>query len=269
MRFARSLRKLGPSICVTGLGVILILATGRFYSQPGARLVQAAPEYEGSASPESGIPPSAQAFEKKTARQSNIEPAFTQSEAPPLSVPPPGNSLAGGIDLPDSLSTSGRDTSTQVLKQTNAITRLVIPDLQLDAQVKYVPFQGNTWNVNDLGQSVGWLGNMTGDETVRNLVLAGHVTVRDGSHGPFRYISRLAPGSRLTVYTERYIQTYQVRELSLVDPEDAYVTEDTPHSQLTLLTCATWNEKTKSYLRRQVIIADLIKVEPYLKGIVN
>jgi LPXTG-site transpeptidase (sortase) family protein len=110
---------------------------------------------------------------------------------------------------------------------------------------------------------------MTGDETVRNLVLAGHVTVRDGSHGPFRYVSRLAPGARLIVYTERYIQTYQVRELSLVDPEDAYVTEDTTQSQLTLLTCATWNEKTKTYLRRQVIIADLIKVEPYLKGIVN
>jgi LPXTG-site transpeptidase (sortase) family protein len=145
----------------------------------------------------------------------------------------------------------------------------VIPDLRLDAQVNYVPFQGNTWELDDLGQSVAWLGNTTDDLTVRNLVLAGHITVRDGSHGPFRYLSRLSPGARLTVYSERYIYTYQVRELYLVYPQDAQITENTTESQLTLLTCATWNEKTKTYLRRQIVVADLVKVESYPKSIVN
>jgi LPXTG-site transpeptidase (sortase) family protein len=218
--------------------MILVLAMSHSSPLPGASSVQAAPEFEEPVNLESGIPPSAQVFEKKTTRHSITGPAFAQPEAPPLSVPSLEDSQAGGIVLPDSSSTSGKHTPASVLKQSNAITRLVIPDLRLDAQVKYVPFQGNTWNVNDLGQSVAWLGTMNGDDTVRNLVLAGHVTVFDGSHGPFRYLSRLTPGAQLTVFSERYVYLYRVRELSLVEPEDAYITENTEDSQLTLITCA-------------------------------
>jgi LPXTG-site transpeptidase (sortase) family protein len=107
---------------------------------------------------------------------------------------------------------------------------------------------------------------MSGIETAKNLVLAGHITVWDGTHGPFRYLSRLEPGAKIMVYTNQYIYTYQVREILIVKPEDAYLTKDTSNSQLTLLTCATWNEKTKSYLRRQVVFADLLEVEPYFQG---
>ena len=267
---ARFLRVTGLFICVSGLGLVLLLATSRFYSPPEAYPVQAAAEIKIPIDQEIPFPASRELNVPLIDQQPAIIPTVTQPEALLFSVPEidqnPTEETAVSVNLTlnneKTLSTSSRE-------QSNAITRLVIPELRLDAPVEYVPFTVFTWKLDDLGQSVAWLGSMKGDGIARNLVLAGHATVFDGSHGPFRYLSRLTPGAELIVYSERYVYFYRVRELSLVEPEDADITENTADSQLTLVTCATWNEKTKSYLRRLVVIADLLKVEPIPQEIMD
>ena len=155
-------------------------------------------------------------------------------------------------------------TAGNIIDTKEAINRLVIPSLRVDAKVVFVPFGDSTWDLADLAQDVAWLGNMPGQETNKNLVLAGHVTVGQASNGPFRYLSRLTPAAKVIVYTEKKVFTFQVRELSIVNPGDMSVTQGTTQSQLTLLTCTTWDEKTKNYLRRQVVLAELVKVESNL-----
>ena len=146
----------------------------------------------------------------------------------------------------------------------DAINRLIIPSLRVDAKVVFVPFGDATWDLAGLGQDVAWLGNIPGQAANKNFVLAGHVTVGNAHNGPFRYLSRLAPGAKVIVYTEKKVLTYQVRDLAIVNPGDVSITQETSRSQLTLLTCTTWDEKTKSYLRRQVVFAELVKVESNL-----
>jgi sortase A len=97
--------------------------------------------------------------------------------------------------------------------------------------------------------------------TDKNSVFAGHVTVRNGSHGPFRYLWKMSPGDEIVLHDENLIYTYVVREQVLVYPEDSYVLNDTPQPQVTLITCTTWDEETLSYLRRLIVFADLEKVE--------
>jgi len=248
----------------------MLLVTSRFYSPPEAYPVQAAAEIEIPTDPEIKFSDSRELNGSQIDQQPAILPTVTHPEALLFSVPEidqnPTEENAASVN---STLNNEKTLATSSQEQSNAITRLVIPELRLDAPVEYVPFTVFTWELDDLGQSVAWLGNMKGDGIARNLVLAGHATVFDGSHGPFRYLSRLTPGAELIVYSERYVYFYRVRELSLVEPEDAHITENTEDSQLTLVTCATWNEKTKSYLRRQIVIADLLKVEPIPQEIMD
>lgn len=262
---ARFLRAIGFIACVTGLSVLLFLATNRFYTQSGANPVLAAQKSEIDNHLDRPILSSEENSETKSTRPIVSRQEVSTPEVPFFSVPqtnPVPKEIVSSRKSPDNKKTS----STSPAEPVNAVIRLVIPELRLDAKVQYIPFEGNTWDLNDLGQSVAWLGKMSGKETIRNLVLAGHITVGNGTHGPFRYLSRLDPGAKITVYTNHYILTYQVRELLIVKPEDAHLTADTSESQLTLLTCATWNEKTRSYLRRQVVFADLLEVEPNSQG---
>jgi LPXTG-site transpeptidase (sortase) family protein len=140
--------------------------------------------------------------------------------------------------------------------------RLRIPSLHINVPVVVVPFDQISWNLNDIQQEVAQLGSLTGEQYTRNLVLAGHVTLQNSSHGPFRYLHWLEPGDLLIIETSHTIQTYRVREQIVVKPEDVSVTENTPEQQLTLITCTDWSEELKLYQRRRVVLASLVSIEP-------
>jgi LPXTG-site transpeptidase (sortase) family protein len=118
-----------------------------------------------------------------------------------------------------------------------------------------------TWDLSDLEQDVAVLEDIPDQQPENNILLAGHITVYNGSNGPFRYISKLEPGQQVILYNDQFKYTYTVRDQVLVYPDDIYVLQDTSKPQLTLITCATWDEETLSYLRRRVIFADLEQVE--------
>jgi LPXTG-site transpeptidase (sortase) family protein len=139
--------------------------------------------------------------------------------------------------------------------------RLVIPTLKVNAAVETKPYSELSWDLTALGQDVAQLGNIPNQVSDNNIVLAGHVTVWDGSNGPFRYLWRLNPGDRMLLEDDEFTYTYIVREQVLVYPDDSSVLADSDTPQLTLITCTTWDEETLSYLRRRVIFADLEKVE--------
>ncbi len=139
--------------------------------------------------------------------------------------------------------------------------RIVIPTLKINTPVVSQPYSELSWDLSSLGQDVAHLGNIPNQESVNNVVMAGHVTVYDGSNGPFRYLWKLLPGDQILLEEGNTTYTYTVREQVLVYPDDASVLEDSQTPQLTLITCTTWNEETLTYLRRRIIVADLESVE--------
>lgn len=139
--------------------------------------------------------------------------------------------------------------------------QIIIPTLKINVSVVSKPYSELSWDLTALGQDVALLGNIPNQTSENNTVMAGHVTVRNGSHGPFRYLWKLNPGDQIQLQDENYTYKYVVREQLLVYPDETAVLEDSSTPQLTLITCTTWDEETLSYLRRRVIVADLEKVE--------
>lgn len=146
-------------------------------------------------------------------------------------------------------------------RTTKSFDQVVIPTLKINTPLVSMPYSDVSWDLSTLGQDIAQLANIPNQTSLNNIVLAGHVTVRDGSNGPFRYLWRLNPGDQIILKDKDNIYTYAVREQVLVYPDDTSVLADSPDPQLTLITCTTWDEATLSYLRRRVIIADLERVD--------
>jgi len=142
-----------------------------------------------------------------------------------------------------------------------SFAQVVIPTLKINASVVSKPYSELSWDLTTLGQDVALLGNIPNQTSANNVIMAGHVTVRNGSNGPFRYLWKLVPGDQVQLQDDNFTYIYVVREQVLVYPDDTEVLEDSQTPQLTLITCATWDEETLSYLRRRVIVADLERVE--------
>ena len=162
------------------------------------------------------------------------------------------------------LKASPGDPTAAAANQPDPILRVVIPFLKLDAKVEAVPYSRSTgtWDVGDIGEDLALLEPATGEESSRNIVIAGHVTLRDLGRGPFRYLYLLKPDEKVYLFSEKSIFTYRVRAQKVVRAEDVEITGDTGNAQLTLLTCTNWDEASRRYLLRRVIFADLIDVEP-------
>jgi LPXTG-site transpeptidase (sortase) family protein len=151
--------------------------------------------------------------------------------------------------------------SEGVEQDASPVTRVVIPGLNLEARVRYVPFEGLSWPVEGLREDVAWLGNTSWPGLGSNTVLAGHVTVQGLGDGPFRYLEELETGDEIVVYTEKGVYTYAVREQMTVDETHLGVTMPTIRPQLTLITCTGWDTELSIYRFRRVVVADLIRNE--------
>jgi len=145
--------------------------------------------------------------------------------------------------------------------------RLYIPALEIDAVVKYVPFEDYTWLIAGLRQEIAWMGDTSWPGLGSNTSLAGHVTLRDGSDGPFRDLHTLGNGDEIQLETDENIYTYQVREQVVVDDEDLSLIQKTDNAQLSLITCTGWDPNLKTYTQRTLIFADLVDVDPQRRQI--
>ncbi len=144
---------------------------------------------------------------------------------------------------------------------TSPVNRIAIPALNLDTVVKYVPYDGLTWLIGGLKQEVAWMGDTSWPGLGGNTALAGHVTLRSGGFGPFRYLSNLQTGDRVYLYTEENVYTYRVSEQSVVEETDISVLQQTDDSTITLITCIEWDANTGFYKKRLVVSAVLDDIE--------
>lgn len=151
----------------------------------------------------------------------------------------------------------------------SAVTRIVIPAMGLDTVVKYVPFDSSTWLIGGLKQEVAWMGDTSWPGLGSNTGLAGHVDLANGDSGPFWNLADLKAGDAVTVFTERNQYTYLVRESRIVADSDLSVIAPTEKPQLTLITCAGWDNTLRLYLLRLVVFADLADIKPANEAALN
>jgi LPXTG-site transpeptidase (sortase) family protein len=175
-----------------------------------------------------------------------IIPTATPEKLPDFPIPSPTVQVTPGEEKPD----------------ISPVEHILIPAIGLDTIVKFVPYDGFTWAIAGLKQEVAWMGDTSWPGLGKNTGLAGHVTLVDGSNGPFRYLADLRAGDIISVSTQENIYTYKVREQAVVEDSNFNVLQPTDKPQLTLITCTNWNKDLKLYLNRLIVYADLAKVEP-------
>jgi len=137
--------------------------------------------------------------------------------------------------------------------------RLLIPRLNLDAPVIVAPVAGQTWQVSHLRQAVGHLAGTAAPGVTGNMVLAGHVTLADGSAGPFVRLDQLALADEVWVVQGAQRFKYIVDGSQMVDPAVISVTYPAADTgRLTLITCSNWNAAAGRYLSRLVVTGRLV-----------
>lgn len=143
---------------------------------------------------------------------------------------------------------------------TSAVTQIVIPQLELNTIVKYVPFDGLSWMIAGLQNEIAWLGETSWPGLGGNTALAGHVTLRNGARGPFYGLETLEDDAEIILYTEKNVYYYRVSEKRQAEDTDLSAVAAADNSVLTLITCADWDNDAKFYRKRYLVRAELVDV---------
>jgi LPXTG-site transpeptidase (sortase) family protein len=146
---------------------------------------------------------------------------------------------------------------------TNTDIILEIPKLKQNLPIVGVPYDQNKkeWNLSWLNNKAGWLERTAFPTHAGNSVLTAHITLSDGLPGPFTELDTLSYGDQIIVHLAGQNYIFEVRSSKQVDPNA--VTSTIRHEEypwLTLLTCKSYNEKTRDYTYRTAVRAVLVKV---------
>jgi LPXTG-site transpeptidase (sortase) family protein len=160
---------------------------------------------------------------------------------------PPGMMTRIKTDLPSSL---------------NSITpKLEIPALKLSMPILGIPLSNNTWDVSWLWDQAGWLEGTAYPTMKGNSVLTAHVVTADGKNGPFVHLKSLTSDDYVFVINSGFRYIYGIDTINFVKPNDVSVFSHEDDSWLTLITCDSYDEKTKEYLLRVVVRAQLVEMQ--------
>jgi LPXTG-site transpeptidase (sortase) family protein len=137
---------------------------------------------------------------------------------------------------------------------------LEIPSLEIQITIAGVPKSGSGWDVRWLGGQAGYLEGTAFPTWPGNTGLAGHTTLADGSPGPFAGIDALKWGDQVIIHAwgQRYI--YEVRQNSLVLPNEIQSLRHEELSWVTLITCQGYDELSGEYRWRRIVRAVLVAV---------
>jgi LPXTG-site transpeptidase (sortase) family protein len=139
---------------------------------------------------------------------------------------------------------------------------LEIPVLKLKLPVVGIPVKDKTWDVNWLLNQAGWLEGSAFPGFSGNSVLTSHATLSYGQAGPFANLHKLKTGDKIFIHAFGELYIYDVRSVENLYPTDPSILrhEDTPW--LTLVTCADYNEKAETYMKRLTVKAVLVHTQP-------
>lgn len=135
-------------------------------------------------------------------------------------------------------------------------TVLVIPSAAVNAPVIDVYLSQGTWDVSLLGTNVGHLQGTARPGEVGNVVLSGHVELRDGTKGAFGFLNQISVGDRVILREGDRQTQYVIIEIYNTTPDDLRPVYPTITPRLTLITCDNYDFFSNSYLERTIIVAE-------------
>lgn len=137
--------------------------------------------------------------------------------------------------------------------------RIVIPAVQVSAQIVPTLLTDAGWEVANLGNNVGHLEKTPALHESGNIVLAGHIEHGDGSRGVFADLKNLVINDVVIVLQGENERHYQVSAVKTVAFDDLSVLYPTGEDQITLITCAGYDFLSATYRQRVVVVARRIR----------
>lgn len=138
---------------------------------------------------------------------------------------------------------------------------LSIPKLGLNLDILGVPQGPNGWDVTWLtDHQAGYLHGTAFPTWAGNSVLTAHVWNADNTPGPFHALKTLQHGDRFTIAYGGNTYTYEVRSNQLVLPSSQRPLAKSEYSQITLVTCESFDPATGDYRYRRAVQAVLVDV---------
>lgn len=186
---------------------------------------------------------------------------------PPQPLDTPDAVTAVGAAVPDATPTAiitpsptftsriVRRAPTPELLQIPDDTTILIPRLGLFATIVETYLDGTSWDVSQLEMNVGHLQGTAWLDENDNVVLSGHVELRDGRAGIFANLENLSVGDRIEITSDNRTYVYAVTEVRSTTPGDLDPLAPTPSDQLTLITCGGYDFFQNAYLERIIVIA--------------
>jgi len=141
----------------------------------------------------------------------------------------------------------------------NTDMTLEIPALGVASPIIGVPLYGNDWGVAWLGNEIGYLEGTAFPTTNGNTALSAHAYLPSGEPGPFAQLNQLGWGDRVDIVMGDLRYTYEVRQLTFVEPDDLSPLRNESHDWITLITCYQYDEELGDYRWRVVVRAVLIE----------
>ncbi len=154
----------------------------------------------------------------------------------------PGKSYADSLQFPD-------------------IDRMEIPRLELDIEVKKIPYsdEDKTWDITKETGAVYWLEGTSHPEYGGNTVIAAHY-MEYGEPGPLFRVRDLKEGDEIHLYSGAFKYTYKVDRYQYIPDTYMEYMKNRPYS-LTLFTCSGFNWDTGVWEQRVVVLADLYQID--------
>ncbi len=138
---------------------------------------------------------------------------------------------------------------------------LEIPALGLNMPIIGVPATGDGWDLTWLSNQAGYLEGTTYPTQVGTTGLTGHVSLADGTPGPFVHLADLIYGNQVILHANGMRYIYEVRTSKVVVPGDVSVFKNDGYTWLTLLTCKDYIPSLNRYDYRLAVRAVLVTVE--------
>jgi LPXTG-site transpeptidase (sortase) family protein len=163
----------------------------------------------------------------------------------------------GGVIPPPNVPTNTPELSVGLYSLEDA--QIIIPAAAINAPVIQSYITDGSWDVSNLGMNVGhlqgttWLGRTPG-----NIVLSGHVEMRDGRRGVFAGLEDLPIGTLVILRQGDVERQYEIIEINSVDPANLDPVRPTSSERLTLITCENYDFFQNAYLDRIVVVAEPI-----------
>ncbi len=141
------------------------------------------------------------------------------------------------------------------------IDRMVIPRLNLDIEVKKIPFSQDqkTWDITEETGAVYWLEGTSHPEYGGNTVIAAHY-MEYGEPGPLFRVRDLENGDEIYLYSGDKKYTYKVDRYQYIPYTYMEYIKSRPYA-LTLFSCSGFDWNSGVWSQRVLVLADLVQID--------